>query len=407
MDSSKLKTYDTLLNPTFNRLHGPSLESSPATLCLALIALVGVANAPDVRTWLHVRASKDLKIIKFIDSSAWERTITSSNRYLSKTPETHLEMLCERVIGRFLTSPPGPQRVLPDKEQKLKIGLVAVAMRLIESLRAPEPRDSILLSSAALAIDIGTTRVTAHKLIHDMVGHGYLNRVSSRPGSASRFRIPATTKTERITLDQLGSNEYESLRDSLLNRGLLAQVNHPAFGYTGAGHKPWLMAVSMLAGTGPESVGLRRRQDVPKLRIAVDEMGLLSTDSHELAEGFATWSVIFGGEDKYAAAMEKRQQEIESRRAEIGLAKDAASNARESAAKALGKMEEAVGRMPSGRSKMPTLEAWAAKSRAWLEDVFERFPDTRAYAQATAWELERRAARLGWSEDTRRLLVLG
>lgn len=407
MDSSKLKDYDSLLNPTFGRVHDPSNATSNATLCLSLIARAGVSNASDVRTWLNLRGSKNLELISFINSSAWHKLLKSSDSYLFKTPETHLGVLCERVLGRFLTSPSGPPRVLPDKEQKMKISLVAIALRLIESLRAPEPRDSILLSAPALAVDLGITRVTAHKLIHDMVDHGYLNRVSSRPGSASRFRIPATNKAERITLNGLDSDVYESLRNSLLNRGLLAQVIHPAFGYTEAGHKPWLMAVSMLAGTGPESVGLRRRQDVPKLRIAVEDMRLLTSDLDQLAEGLTDWSALFGGDEKYAAALEKRELEIESRRAEIGVAKAAASDARESAAEKLDWMEKTVGRMPSGRSKQPTLQAWAAKSSAWQEDVFERFPDTRAYAQATAWELDRRAARLGWSADARQLLVLG
>lgn len=402
MDSSKLKDYDTLLNPTFNRLRGPSLDPSPATLCLSLIALAGVTNAPDVRTWLHVRASKDSLLMTFIDSPAWGRLIASSHRYLSKTPETHLELLSSRVIGSVFTSPSGAPRMLPDNEQKMKIALVAIALRLIESLRAPEPRDSILLSSAALAVDLGITRVTAHKLMSDMVDHGYLNRVSSRPGSASRFRIPATTKAERITLNQMDESVYESLRDSLLNGGLLTQVNHPAFGYTGAGHKPWLMAVSMLAGTDPESVGLRRRQDVPKLRIVVDEMGLLNNDSHELAEGLATWSVVFGGEDKYAAALKKREQEIGSRRAEIGVAKSSTAKARAG----LDSLTNSLGGIPSGRSPKPYLEAWATKMNEAIAAALVDLPSNPLLAPAIAKELDRRASRLGWSEAARKLLMV-
>lgn len=402
MDSSKLKDYDTLLNPTFNRLLGPSLDSSPATVCLSLIVLAGVANASDVRTWLHVRASKDLKIIKFIDSSAWQRLIASSSRYLSKTPDAHLELLISRVIGRFLTSHPGAPRVLPAKEQKMKIALVAIALRLIESIRAPEPRDSVLLSAPALAVDLGTTRVTAHKLIHDMVDHGYLNRVSSRPGSASRFRIPATTRTERITLNKLDSDVYESLRDSLLNQGLLGQVNHPAFGYTEAGHKPWLMAVSMLAESAPASVGLRRRQDVPTLRVTVEDMELLTSDSHVLVEGLAAWSALFGGDEKYAAALEKREQEIESRRAEIGVAKTATTKARAG----LDALTDSLGGIPSGRSPRSYLEAWAAKMNQAIAAALADFPTDPLLAPAIAKELDRRAARVAWSADAMRLLVV-
>lgn len=404
MDSSKLKDYDTLLNPTFNRFHDSSPATSNATICLSLIARAGITNASDVRTWLNLRGSKNLDLIQFVNSSAWHKLLKSSDSYLSTTPEAHLELLCERVLGRFLTSPPGPQRVLPDKDQKMNVALVAIALRVIQSLRAPEPRDSVLLSSAALAVDLGTTRVTAHKLMSDMVDHGYLNRVSARPGSAARFRIPATTRAERKTLNQLDKSVYETLRDSLLQGGLLSQIIHPAFSHVESGHKPWLMAASMLAESGPESVGLRRRQDVPKLRVAVEEMMLLEPD---LNQNLDDYSDLMGGTEKHAAAIATREVEIEARRAEIGVAKAASAGAKERAVKALVKMEEAVGRMPSGRSNALTLQSWAKKASTWLQDVFERFPETRAYAPTTATELDRRASRLGWPEDARRLLIVG
>lgn len=338
-----LSTYDPILGPTLAaRIAWPS--ALDIALAVALRGLdAGIAPGA-IYSWLSLRTRTDNRFAAITSSprrfSSLVITPARAKRAASSRPagrRAEAVHVARRCLGLLCTPAPTSitdtgQRIvwtldgrrvpfprLVDARQALAI----VGLALIESI-LDEGRDTVLVSGAWLAVQMGVDDRKARSALRTCVDLGWVRLVTKRAGSSGRYdlgkRNARWLSQEARTFAYNHPFSVEAFVERTPSADPLAEVitavAHPAVSY----HlrvKPWLAGVSMEAGTPLTHLGLARGVKAAQTAwLNALAPGFTDRPEATLAEALDAHATATGADVRAQGAEAARRRAAEIRRAE-------------------------------------------------------------------------------------------
>lgn len=378
-----------------------SATGAPRRVALAVACRAHEIGVPPAasRRWLVAHGPAPLAVYAS-DPRRWHRTATVAARHVASNSSAGAAAnmrlaAARRLVGRLLSPP-----VIGSSERKAspspawvaaRSTFAAVALGALDGAERDPAHDTVLVSRASLAVELGAGRATVSRHLAMLVDAGWLRERQRRPGGCSVFALPRlSTEAGAVAwehdwlVEALAQPAGTTPADPVTAGALAAirSVAHPAWRYGGLPAAAWLVVCAGRCGLDARTLGVsarRTREAIGSLEAAV-----LDTPDVDLPPALDRLAATSGAAGRAAEARSRRAAEIAARRVSLEAARDV----RRRVAVALGQA-----------GTTPRTSASAARRERWLEGlrpVVERCP--AEHRRALRAGLVARLRRGGWDQ---------
>ena len=367
-----IREQDKTLLPVLRSACGTPHAAALAVCCKAVAA---GHQSSHTRAWLARRAPDGSPLQAIAENTAaWERCWLAARRHVTAVsvhPQRERLAVARRVVAACFRP---LDNLAPSRQVAARTAAVAVGLRCLDG----EFPGTALVSESDLAVELGTSRLTARSHLALAREAGLITRRQVRKGGQSRYAMTplrgdaaqALVLDHADVIDALAADDRDGVEgdanfwSAALTAACVRSVAHPAWRYGESereGRTAWLAAVAWSRGVSPSSVGVR---DVSAARQALTARGLGGDDLPGLDGGAFTalldeYAASTGAAARARAARESREDERAAERGKL-----------ETHRRAVSALQRLLDDRPIPRptAKKATREAWAAGVRARAGD---------------------------------------